>query len=463
MRKSVVIGVILVAIVIVGVGLYYWYAQTPAPLPPETHVWDEWAKNIAKNYNGTTVTFLMAVHPSTDALKAMAPEFEKATGIHIVFDEVSELDIHNKWMLEWTAHTGKYDALMTPVEAIGYYVPSGMLVDLTSYLENETMTPDWYDYEDFALSARDLAVYESKPYGVPIAVESCFLMYRKDLFQTYNKTAPTTYDEMLELAEFFHNKDLDGDGNADISGISLRTTNSLSYVLFSWCYSYGGGWYDPDTYEIMYNNTGMKEAVTYFKNLLQYTPTGIETFSHEEATTNFMQGKSAMLWEATAMAGWVLDPDKSTVYDKVGFAPPPEGPVGRYGLMAGWSLSITSDSKHKDAAWAAICFLTAKATQKMYMNAGGIVERYSGLADPDYVANFPAAPAIAQSFHYADALVSDLGISWWPKIIEIFDLSDRSNVYLGKCLIEKSMTVDQALDTAAQEMHDIMEAAGYYG
>ncbi len=46
---------------------------------------------------------------------------------------------------------------------------------------------------------------------------------------------------------------------------------------------------------------------------MKFAPTGIENFSHEEATTTFMQGLAAMWFDATALAPWIEDPTKSKV------------------------------------------------------------------------------------------------------------------------------------------------------
>src|SRR4051794_22511004 len=62
-------------------GLLAPFAAAPA------HAQDAaWEKAVRGKYGGTEIRILGISHPATDAMRAMAPEFERATGIKLVWE-----------------------------------------------------------------------------------------------------------------------------------------------------------------------------------------------------------------------------------------------------------------------------------------------------------------------------------------------------------------------------------------
>jgi ABC-type glycerol-3-phosphate transport system substrate-binding protein len=161
-----------------------------------------------------------------------------------------------------------------------------------------------------------------------------------------------------------------------------------------------------------------------------------------------------MWYDATALVPWLEDPARSQIVGKIGYAKPPTGPAGDGGVLAGWNMAISSDSKKQDAAWAFIVYMTSKANAMTYIKNGGVPSRTSILKDPEYQANNPSAQAQLEAFAASDALVQR-GLNWIPQTPVLGKLLDRIGYY-GALPLAEGMSYDEALKAADQEVTDIL-------
>lgn len=411
---------------------------------------EDWAKEIKAKYNGTTITVAFASHPSTSAFQAMTPEFEKLTGIKVKWDVMEETYLKNKQLMDFTGNSRLYDVLMVDGFWMSEYAPKKVVEPLKSYLKGRT-TPDWFDYEDIMAAYRNgIGAYKGELYGIPTAGETRFIGYRKDLFEKYGKQPPKTMAELLELARFFNGKE------PGLYGIAMRAQRGIHFAS-GWMtvmYNFGGGFLDQKTWKPTMTDPRTIESLKFFVNLQKNAPPDVATYTHEEAVSAFMSGKTAMWFDATALVPWITDPQKSTVYNKVGFAPPPTGPGGDAGVLAGWNMSIAAKSNKKGAAWAFITFMTSKAKAKEYVLNGGVPTRTSVYKDPELVAKNPSYPVQLEAFAKANALV-EKGIAWIPPTPKLGKVLDRVGYYGNMALIGQ-ITPEEACRRAQTELEDIM-------
>jgi multiple sugar transport system substrate-binding protein len=414
---------------------------------------DKWAAGVKAKHNGTVLRVLALPHPSSDAMRAMAPEFEKATGIKLVWEMVGSSDIVPKQMLAHTAKDAAYDVYMVRGVSLAEYNAKAVLTDLGIYLRDAALTPPDYDYQDLAKAFRDgLGEHAGKVLGIPVAGESFFVSYRKDLFQKYGKSPPDTFDDLLELARFFHNKE------PGLYGISMRAetgrTFALAWDLFT--PAFGGAILDQQTWDVKVNSPETLASLKYFLALLANAPPDIETYSWDAAVSAFAAGKTAMWFDATSLQPWIVDPAKSKVVGKVAYAPPPRGAKGRFGPVGGWSLGIPAIARNKEASWAFIAWMTAKANAKEMVARGGVPSRLSVLNDPAFVAKDPSmAAALKGSLEAASNLIA-AGRRWVPATAEATRIHRVAGNYGGQALLKK-LTPEAAVAAAVPELQEISE------
>ncbi|NLJ80700.1 MAG: extracellular solute-binding protein [Firmicutes bacterium] len=416
----------------------------------------EWGAGIKEEFGGTEITVAMATHPSTDGFRSMVQEFEDLTGITVRWDVMEEIYLHDKILTEHAARTGRYDVLMMDVVWMGEFANRRVVVPLDDYLADPQKTPAWFNYDDIVPAySQGLGVYDKKVYGIPSAGESAFIAYRKDLFEKYgyDPASIKTYDDLLEAAQFFHNKE------ENLAGISMRGRRG-HHIVYGWfqsLYPFGGAVFHPGTFDIAVETPETIASLQYFVDLMKFAPPGIENFSHEEATTTFMQGHAAIWFDATALAPWIEDQTKSKVAGSIGYLAPPTGPKGSAAAIAGWNLAVSASSTKADAAWAFINFMTSELKAEEYVKNGGVVTRASILRDPQFIEEYHYYPQVLESLDLAAVLV-DQDIDWRPRIPEWPRIGEALGLNASLALTGQ-VTPEVAMERSAKEIENIM--AGY--
>ena len=224
--RSSILGIVLVSLLVLPVAA------------------DEWTDMIKGKYGGKTITCAFVPHPTTDAYQVMVDEFTELTGINVRWDIIEEGYLRQKLLLEHEAKTGVYDVLLIDAFNMAEYSPSGVAIDLKPWLDNPELTPEWFDYEDILPAYRDgIGKYNGVIYGIPVAGETRYVGYRKDLFEKYGKEPPKTMEEMLELAKFFKGKE------EGLYGIGMRGQRGIHFASgwMTTMYQNGGQYLDQQT------------------------------------------------------------------------------------------------------------------------------------------------------------------------------------------------------------------------
>lgn len=412
---------------------------------------EAWGESIKSKYDGTEINLAFASHPSTEAFQKMTADFEKLTGIKVKWEVMEETYLKNKQLLDFTGKTGTYDVLMVDGFWMSEYGAKKVVEPLAPYLEDKTLTPAWFEYEDIVPAYRNgISKYQDTVFGIPTAGETRFIAYRKDLFEKYGKQPPATMAEFLELAKFFNGKE---DG---LYGVSMRAQRGIHAAsgLMTVMYNFGGGFLDQKTGAVTVNDPKTVEAMQFYVDLLKNAPKDVASYTHEEALSAFTSGKAAMWLDATALASRILDKSGSQVADKVAFVPTPQGPAGDASALAGWNMSLSALSKNKEAAWAFIVYMNSKEKAKEYVQNGGVPVRTSIYQDAELVAKDSSYPVQLEALADANVLV-EKGISWIPPHEKLGQILDRVGYYVSSALTGE-MSVEDAANKAQQEVEDIV-------
>jgi multiple sugar transport system substrate-binding protein len=337
---------------------------------------------ISNKFAGKELRLILANHPWANAIQAMIPEFEKASGMSLRVESYFEDQLSQKLQIGLTSGTSQADAFMfRPLQEGKLFAKNGWVGDLSTFAQNEK---DW-NWADFQEAARNTVTFDKVLYGIPIVTEREMLYYRKDLFDKAGLKPPTTLDELKADAEKLT------DTANGVFGLVMRGQRSPSVTQFSsFLYSFGGTWIKDGKSAI-----DSPEALTAYKfygDLLRtYGPPGTLNMSWPQALAIFQQGKAAMWIDADVFYSNVIDTTKSTVADKVGFAPFPKGPAGANNYnVTSWALGINANSPNKDAAWEFIKWATSAPVVMALQQKGVPGARASVWTSPDGLKGFPA-------------------------------------------------------------------------
>ncbi|KXA89580.1 hypothetical protein AKJ57_05140 [candidate division MSBL1 archaeon SCGC-AAA259A05] len=447
----IAIGVVVIIAVVIGVGSYIMFtgegpaAKQEVQLPTKVKSYLEETKNKYGD-KVSEITVAYTSHPSSRAFDNMIPAFEKVTGIEVNTVMYSEMGYYNKIKLLAAGKAAPFDALYTCIETVPVTAAYEYLTPIDQYLNNEELTPDWYGYQDIVKAYRDYGKWQGTTYAIPVAGEAAIFYYRKDLFDQYNKEPPATFEELLDLCEFFKGKD-----EVDYP-LALRMLPwQGTYLSEIAVHAYGGAFFDPETLEVMVTNEDTKKGIRVAKQLYtEYGPPGVANYTFSETWSDFRMGRAAMMIDASAAAPGIENPKKSKVVGKVGYTATPKGPAGQGVHPLGWSWSIPSyvSSDRAKVSWALITYLTSKPMQETYLESGGIVCRKSGLEQMDA----PYADTILQQLkESAQSEVAQMSLREYATAKQS-EISSTLGSYLGGIILQ-----DKPMGSQLQKLSDALK------
>ena len=332
------------------------------------------AVDAAKKYSGEEITIVWeAGLQSLDPLNFSGPLWEKLTGIKVKVVEVSTAEMFTKILQEHRAGTGAYDALNVVPSWLPDLAIAGALEPLDTYVDKYGFREE---LQEIAPVYRDnQMMHDGKIYGFPDDGDVFVMYFRKDIFEDaenmkafkakhgYALAAPKTWKEFREIGQFITDK-----YKGKVHGAGFIRVPPLAMFMFQERFrNEGGKFFDPQSMKATVNS---QVGIDVFKGMVEdnkFMPAGVESWGFVEALSAFMSGQTAMVvsWPPYGRwtAGYGLDQKvlswvpKTKIAGKVGYALPPGGHPQ---LALGFSLSVSSSSKKKEAAYLFIQWLNSK-------------------------------------------------------------------------------------------------------
>jgi len=376
-----------------------------------------------KPWEGKTIHVAMVSEPRADAIAKLAPEFEKLTGVKVVFDILAYPTLQEKQMVALTQGTGAYDIVHVDCVWVGQYAGEGWTIALEDFIEQTD--PNTLAIDDFILAVlQEQGMWDGKVFGLPCIQAVFGLHYRTDIFEKYGVKVPQTWEELRDTAEKLNLKEPGVNGITFMGrrGVQLQCT----YDNILW--SFGGEWYDKD-FKPTINSQAAVDALEYFKTLIPFAPKGVLTYDWDENANAFAQGQAAMTIQWQNAAPRFYDPEKSKIIGKFQFTLVPgkkqaDGAIKRTPTFGGWSLQIPKDAPNKEAAWEFMVWASSKELdpQLAYSQPGS---RISGLQNPEMQKKY---------IEYAGMLEGLPMAKGRPRIAAYSELADALEVALSEAM-----------------------------
>lgn len=409
-----------------------------------------------KPYEGETVKVLSTSGsiPQFLAIKRQAEEFTELTGINVQWDYTVWDAWQEKFIAEATTGGGNYDILT--------YMDS-YVVGVRNYLEPLTalIERDNIDLDDYAPGFVEMVqMGTDEVLGLPFRGHANLLYYNKAVFDELGLTPPQTWDELVETAKIIEKE-------TGMKGLAQPYGGSSGQNIMNWLgmlWSNGSDIFDANNKPIFNNRAGIEATEKYvgFLTKDKIVAPGSVTFSEGDANNEVLQGRAAMnicwSWVYTKYA----DPAQAIpeVLNNIALATVPsfEGkPSYTYATSLGASISV--DSRHKDAAWEYMKFMTSKEKEK---------EIVLDKSDPAYSTVIamhnenlldPEVNAANNGLHEMifEGLKTSRGL---PAIPEWLQIQSILEVAMNK--MAAGSAIERTLDDAAEDIEAVMDRAGYY-
>lgn len=260
------------------------------------------------------------------------------------------------------------------------YIKGGKLLNLSPYMARDNVSPS--TYSDSLLKPFNCA--DGTVYGIPKDWNSLGLFYNKTMFQQAGLGDPSnwTWDDLKSAAQKLT--------KPGVVGLSLSADASRWGAFL---FADGGQMISSDGTKAEFNSTQGMDAATYYTSLVTNKfaaqPSDVGAGWNGEA---FGKQEAAMTFEG----GWMI-PYMSQTFPSVqyGIAPMPKGPDGKSAdLLFTNAWAAYSGTKHPDAAWKLIKFLTGTSNQTTVLHAGFALPTVKSLANDSYFSQNPGVKVL---------------------------------------------------------------------
>lgn len=296
------------------------------------------------------ITFAIAL--SEDEWRVMRDvvfkNFEAKTGIKVNGIQVENADIEGK--LDALKQAGKAD--------IDVVAPDNMLL---AGLVNKGLVKDLSQYESKIPSQIGKNLYadfkvDGKLYFMPFRPNVQINYYNETKFNQYGLKPPTNWDELMNVAKTFYEKE-----NVGRVAIQGNMGAATTVTMFEFIKSAGG---DP----VVLNDEGSVKAFTYLQQLWKY-------LSPDTKRANFNIVNQILANESVYYASnWpfatnvvVKDGGKKQVKANAGFT----GPVKMNKVLGGNVLAVAANTTKLDESMQFIDYLMSKEAQETFCSKAG--------------------------------------------------------------------------------------------
>ncbi len=397
-------------------------------------------------------------------MQELSSQWEDATGNSINWVVLEENVLRQRVTTDIATDGGSFDII-----TIGAYeAPIWGAQDWLIPLED---LGDAYNYADIFEPVRNGLSANGTLYAVPFYAESSFTFYRTDIFEAAGIAEPQaqiTYDQFAEIIAAVHDPDNGVYGTCQRGKAGWGENMAFVGPLVN---AFGGQWFDMG-WNPTIDSPEWKAAVTYYVDLMNaYGPPGASSNGHNENRALFADGKCATWVDATSAAGYIFNPDESSVHDRTGFFQAPKQVTDKgTGWFWAWALSIPASSKQEDAAKDFLAWATSQEYVELVGNTKGWVAappgtRKSTYDNPEYLAAAPFAPTVLNSIlaaNPADATLNPVPYTG-VQFVAIPEFQGIGN-YVGQQIsaaLAGQQSVDQALANSQQFAVREMTKAGY--
>lgn len=243
--------------------------------------------------------------------------------------------------------------------------------------------------------------FNGKQYAMPMAFAAEVMYYNKDMFKAAGldpENPPQTIQELRDAWAKLIIRDSSGNIAQYAQAIGIKSTVAMM-PIFMWMY---GADYIVDGKSVLYSNEAIA-AMTMIQEAyaMGVSPVGL---TGQEADNLFSAGKAAIEFNGA----WAINGFREAGID-LGIAEIPAGINGTRKTWGGDSiLSITADSKVKEAAWDFIEYWNSVDVQREWSLGTGAPPTRTDMADDaELLAGNPDITYFLKSAEYAELFLAD--------------------------------------------------------
>jgi len=311
---------------------------------------------------------LNILNSNTAWAEALTSTVGEAYGAAGVTGESNPYEAHyEKLLIELSQGSSTFDLFTTDNLWIRQPIQNGWAVALDDIQAQNSSLP--------ALAVQNLdpasltyTEFNGKRWGLPLVMTTPVFVYRKDLFEQAGITkVPTTWDEYRDAAEKLHSDDVAGNilllggQDAHMSGDWGSRLMGMTKITPE-----NDGVMDEEG-NLVFNSNGQgARAIERLREVLPFTPNGVEGLDYAEGSSLMQQGKAAMMitW-SDVIVGIEDGPFKG----KFGYTVAPTEEYEQ-SMVGGWSIMVNAASENTEEAYKFLAWMSEGRAYELFREGG---------------------------------------------------------------------------------------------
>ncbi|MGO7860148.1 ABC transporter substrate-binding protein [Rhizobium leguminosarum] len=264
------------------------------------------------------------------------------------------------------------------------------------------------DPNDFAAGALEALKYDGHYVGLPWAIDTRVLFYRKDMLEAAGVAVPTTWAEFRKAA-----KALTGGGKYGL--VSSGDPQGLHWILAT-AINNGGGLFDAEGKPALTADR-TKEAIQFLADLVadgSVSPASVG-YVNDDARGAFFRGEAAFL-----LNGPLLPDQAGDVKDLIGIVPPLKAPNGNVGTI-NWvnNIMVYKQTEHPAETMAFLRWWSDNALQLWSKGFAGNLPARKSIAADNYFQGNPNVKYVLDKYIPVSKPMSATAGGTFPQLNEI--------------------------------------------
>ncbi|GBR76287.1 multiple sugar transport system substrate-binding protein [Candidatus Termititenax persephonae] len=349
--------------------------------------------------------------PVNDVRNVLRPFLLKNPDIEV---EIVALDWGSAWQKITTAATSKDapDIVQLGTTWVGAIGSMGAMLDVSENIQAAGGGQNLF--VDAAWSTVGLPG-SAEVFAVPWIVDTRVLFYRTDVFKRLGLTAQdvATWESFEATLRKIKEADLTIE-NKHIEPLGITGKNDWNVIhnLAPWIWANGGSFLAEDYASSVVNSAAAQKGLMFYIDLVKkgLVPLQCVEQNSYQIASDFNNGIYAMYFDGPySLKGMTTPPERgggggTFVAKNFAVAPYPAGPAGRYTFCGGSNLAIFKSTKHQEAAWRVVQYLTLdEKAQIAYSQMAGFLPAKKAAFEDSYFTRDPFRRIFAEALRASRA------------------------------------------------------------
>lgn len=368
----------------------------------------------------------------------MNAEFEKNTGISVVYDSVPYAQRQQKIITSFMAKAGTYDIVKIDSTQIPQYVAKNWIAPVDDHI-----TQDMKD--DLWSSAAISVEYNNHWYGMPTNCEFKSFVYNADMLKKAGiNNPPVTWDEFVQDSMLLQQKGIVKYATA----WSWKQDECLVCDFVALSATFGGEFFDASTTPIFNRKANVDALQFMVDTIYKYKisdPSSL-TYSESNVLDEMSAGNIAFQLNWGLPLETLNDAAASKVVGQSTYSLIPSNIDKHVTINGPMCYSIPTNSRYQKEAWDYIYFRVGKDTgaKQAAMEDGNVPGWKSLFSDPDVI----KAAGLDLLMPQAELAVDRPMVPWYTEFSNVLQIE------LQNALTQKK-TPQAALDDAVKQTMDV--------